>query len=54
MSAQLDNIRAAYETLKGRAISALRTQLGDAARLGETWAQVLLFLQVIEQVRFIS
>ena len=45
-----DNIRLAYEILVQRVTRALQTQLGDAARLGETCSEVLSLLQAAEPV----
>ena len=50
MSDQLNNLRAAYRVLEDRVHRSLRTQLGDAVRLGEQCAQTLQFLQAAEQV----
>jgi hypothetical protein len=49
MSNQLDNLRAAYRVLEDRVIRSLRTQMGDAVRLGEQRSQALQFLQAAEQ-----
>jgi hypothetical protein len=50
MAQPLDNLRAAYHELERRVITALRTQLGDAGRLGEIRGQVLQLLGAAEQV----
>ena len=47
----LDNFRAAYVTLNDRVIRALRTQLGDAARLGDQRSEALLLLQRANEAR---
>ncbi|KIP01072.1 hypothetical protein PHLGIDRAFT_80996, partial [Phlebiopsis gigantea 11061_1 CR5-6] len=41
----VDNIRAAYHLLEERVVTALRTQLGDAARLANVRSQALSLLQ---------
>lgn len=46
----VDNIRLAYYALEGRVTTALRTQLGDAARLGNIRAQALSLLQNAQPV----
>lgn len=45
-----DNLRAAFHTLHHRVIRALQTQIGDAARLGETRNQALQLLQAVQPV----
>ena len=50
MSEQLNNIRAAYNVLESRVISALRTQLGDQPRLAAVTEQALALSSAAEQV----
>jgi hypothetical protein len=50
MADLINNLRAAYRVLEDRVIRSLRTQLGDAVRLGEQRAQAMQFLQAAEQV----
>jgi len=50
MADPINNLRAAYRVLEDRVIRSLRTQLGDAVRLGEQRAQAMQFLQAAEQV----
>ena len=45
-----DNIRSAYHLLEQDVVRALRTQLGDAARLGEQRTHALSLLQAAEPV----
>lgn len=45
-----DNLRVAYHTLTDRVGIALRTQVGDTARLGETRTQAFNLLEAAEQV----
>lgn len=47
----VDNLRAAYGVLHERVIRALRTQVGDAARLEESRSQALSFIQAAAPVR---
>lgn len=47
----VDNIRAAYHLLEERVVTALRTQLGDAARLANVRSQALSLLQTSQPVR---
>lgn len=47
---QLENLRSAYVVLTERVHVALRTQLGDAARLDHHRRETLLFMQAAEQV----
>ena len=54
MSFQLDNLRAAYSELLTRVQTALRTQIGDAARLGLVRAEALQLAAAAEQVRLRS
>jgi hypothetical protein len=48
-----DNIRGAYHTFHARVIRALRTQVGDSTRLGETSREATALLQAVEQVRHV-
>ena len=51
MSTQRDNLRASYAELLQRVNIALRTQVGDATRLGHTRAEVLSLRAAAAQVR---
>lgn len=46
----VDNIRVAYHALEADVRRALLTQVGDAARLGDTRSRALALLQSAEQV----
>lgn len=53
MSIQLNNLRTAYLVLEDRVRIALRTQLGDAARLNYQRDEALVFLASAKQVRIL-
>lgn len=52
MADALNNIRSAYHVLTNRVETALRTQVGDSARLGLARTEVLSLAAAAEQVRF--
>ena len=53
-STQLDNIRAAYSELLQQVNVALRTQVGDVARLQEVRSRILALGRAADQVRLIT